>query len=229
MQFTVQLNDIEARVFGVLIEKALSTPEHYPLSVAAVTTAANQRTNRNPVMDCEEPEIAEALDSLVKKFLVRRVWLTNSRVEKFAHNAKDALGLDPGSLAVLAELLLRGPQTPGELRTHVSRMVPVTSLESLHAMMQPLLERGLVKRLPPAPGSRAERYCHTMTSVASPPADPISRSDDANAALREQVEELAARLAQAERQIRRLAQAIGMSLEALARAGREESDQGDPF
>ncbi len=226
MHLTPQLNAVEARVFGALIEKALLTPEYYPLSLAAVTTAANQRTNREPVMDLEESTVAQALDSLAKKFLVRRLWLPNSRVEKFAHNGKDALGLETPSLAVLAELLLRGPQTPGELRTHVSRMVPVSSLEALGEMIRPLLDRGLVRRLAPSPGSRAERYCHTLSSHELQPTDEPSRADAPENVLREQIEQLEVRLARAERQIVRLAQAVGMSLEALARAGNDESDEG---
>ncbi|GIW43257.1 MAG: UPF0502 protein [Candidatus Binatia bacterium] len=227
MELQIELDHVEARVLGVLVEKALTTPEYYPLSLAAVTTAANQKTNRDPVTNLEEPDVLVALESLAKKFLVRRLWPSNSRVEKFAHNGKDALGLEAGSLAVLAELLLRGPQTPGELRTHVSRMVPLPSLEALQEMIQPLLERGLVRRLPPAPGSRAERYTQTLwrdprsdVAVATPlTAPPPQRSDGE---LAERVRELEERLARAERQIVRLAQSVGMSLEALSQAGRED-------
>lgn len=224
MEFQVRLDPVEARIFGALIEKAFTTPESYPLSLAAVTTVANQKTNREPVMDLDEVEVAAGLDRLAKKFLVRRLWPTNSRVEKFAHNAKDAFGLSAESLAVLAELLLRGPQTPGELRAHVSRMVPVASLEALQTMLQPLIERRLVERLPPAPGSRSERYAQLLCPHALPasPATPSSQSDTAE--LREQLKDLEVRLARAERQIVRLAQTVGMSLPALARAGCEESD-----
>ncbi|GBD25951.1 hypothetical protein HRbin30_01278 [bacterium HR30] len=228
MELNVRLDKIEARVLGVLIEKALCTPEYYPLSLAAVTAAANQRTNRDPVMDLEEPEVLQALESLAKKFLVRRLWPSNSRVEKFAHNGKDAFGLEAGPLAVLAELLLRGAQTPGELRTHVSRMVAVPSLDALHAMIQPLLDRGLAQRLPPLPGSRAERYAHTLSSEKQSAEVHAQQEEDSAVTLRAQLEQLELRLARAERQITRLAQAVGMSLEALAQAGREPSEEDEP-
>ncbi|MCX8073872.1 MAG: YceH family protein [Candidatus Binatia bacterium] len=224
MQLNIRLDKVEARVFGVLIEKALTTPEYYPLTLAAVTTAANQKTNRDPVMNLEEPEVAESLESLAKKFLVRRLWPSNSRVEKYAHNGKDALGLEVEPLAVLAELLLRGAQTPGELRTHVSRMVPVPSLEALYQMIQPLLDRGLATRLPPAPGSRAERYAQVLCPTEATTADtsPLREAPDEQEILRERVKALELRLARAERQIRRLAHVVGMSMEALAEASRDE-------
>lgn len=221
----MQLDAVEARVFGALIEKALTTPENYPLSLAAVTAAANQKTNREPVMELDEVEVAAALDRLVKKFLVRRQWPANSRVEKFSHNGHDAFSLGVEPLAVLAELLLRGPQTPGELRTHVSRMVPVASLEALQPMLQPLLDRGLAQRLPPAPGSRSERYAQRLCPDAAVAPNTGNATDAATAELREQLKDLEARLTRAERQILRLAQTVGMSLEALARAGRDEADE----
>jgi uncharacterized protein YceH (UPF0502 family) len=224
MEFQVRLNKVEARVFGCLIEKAFTTPDNYPLTLAAVTAAANQKTNRDPVMELDEVEVARALDALANKFLARRQWPANSRVEKFSHNGKDVFSLEAGPLAVLAELLLRGPQTSGELRVHVSRMVTIDSLESLYAMLQPLIERGLVERLPPAPGSRAERYAQLLSPDVYPTGNkPIERSDE-YAALQERVKDLESRLARAERQIVRLAEKLGMSLEALAQAGREDLD-----
>jgi uncharacterized protein YceH (UPF0502 family) len=163
MNLQIQLDPNEARVFGVLVEKALTTPEQYPLTLNALTNGANQKSNRDPVVSLDEDQVAAALQRLEKKYMVRTVFPMNSRVEKYVHNGKDALGLDATPLSVVAELLLRGPQSPGELRTHVSRMVPIESLDHLSAVLGSLIDRGLVRRLPPAPGSRAERYVQLLS------------------------------------------------------------------
>jgi len=168
MNLEIQLDPIESRVFGVLVEKALTTPEQYPLTLNALTNGANQKSNRDPVLSLDEVEIGAALQRLERKYMVRTVFPNNSRVEKYVHNGKDALGLDAAPLATIAELLLRGPQTPGELRTHVSRMVAIESLENLAALLANLMERGLVRRLPPSPGSRAERYVQLISPDLHP-------------------------------------------------------------
>src|SRR5262245_9738614 len=121
MALDILLDPIESRLFGVLIEKALTTPDQYPLSVNAAVNGANQKSNRDPVLTLEEPEVASALQRLEKKYMARLVFPGGSRVEKYCHNGKDALGLDAPALAVLAELLLRGPQSPGELRGRAGR------------------------------------------------------------------------------------------------------------
>src|SRR5579862_6541572 len=168
MNLEIQLDPIESRVVGVLVEKALTTPEQYPLTLNALTNGANQKSNRDPVMTLDEVEVGGALQRLERKYMVRTVFPSNSRVEKYVHNGKDALGLDAAPLAIVAELLLRGPQTPGELRTHVSRMVAVESLEQLATLLANLIERGLVRRLPPSPGSRAERYVQLISPDLHP-------------------------------------------------------------
>ena len=155
MNLEIQLDPNEARVFSVLVEKALTTPEQYPLTLNALTNGANQKSNRDPVLSLDEDQVAAALQRLEKKYMVRTVFPMNSRVEKYVHNGKDALGLDATPLAIVAELLLRGPQTPGELRTHAGRMVPIESLDQLSAVLANLIDRGLVRRLPPSPGSRS--------------------------------------------------------------------------
>lgn len=168
MQRDIQLDPYEARVFGVLIEKALTTPEQYPLTLNATTNGANQKSNRAPVLSLDEDQVAVTLDRLVQKYLARRVFPGNSRVEKYCHNGKDGLGLDIPELAIMAELLMRGPQTGGELRTRASRMQPIDSLDQLSAILDPLIERGFVKRLPPVPGSRAERYVQLLSPDLHP-------------------------------------------------------------
>jgi len=201
MELNVQLDANEARVFGVLIEKALTTPDQYPLTINAATNGANQKSNRDPVLSLSEDEVASALERLRKKYLVRNVFPGNSRVEKYCHNGTDALGLSSPQLAVLAELLMRGPQTPGDLRARVSRMTPLNSLDDLMALLGPLMERGFVQRLAPAPGSRAERY----VQLVSPDLHPL---DAPAAAAREESsaghDGLAARVATLEAEVAQL-------------------------
>lgn len=206
MELNIQLDPIEARLFGVLIEKALTTPDQYPLTVNAATNGANQKSNREPVLSLDEVEVTMALERLIKKYLARKVFPGNSRVEKFCHNGKDAFALDSYALAILAELLMRGPQTLGELRTRCGRMVELGSLEDLQLILDPLITRGFVRSLPPAPGSRAERYVQLLCPDAHPlDAKPVAASSHAAsgdstaqrlAALEARVAELEMRLAQ---------------------------------
>ena len=158
----------EARLLGVLIEKATTTPEHYPLTLNAAVNAANQKSNRNPVMALEEDEVLEALENLVDGNLAKRAFPGGSRVEKFAHSAGGKLGLNSAALAVLAELLLRGPQTVGELRTRARRMAPLESLDAVQQVIQQLFEARLCKRFPPEPGGRAERYAQVLSPHSQP-------------------------------------------------------------
>ena len=163
-----QLNSHEARVLGVLIEKALTTPDQYPLSINAAVNGCNQKSNRHPVTDYLEAEVHVALQGLIVKHLAGKVVPAGSRVEKFRHNAGETLGLDGGKLAVLAELMMRGPQTPGELRARVHRMSPTPQLADLMGRLGALVESGFVRRLDPAPGSRAERYAQLLCPDAHP-------------------------------------------------------------
>src|SRR5688572_18254951 len=125
-----ELTPDESRVLGVLVEKAFTTPEQYPLSLNAVVSGANQRNNRDPVLAMTDDEAFEALEGLRGKGLVVRIEAgAGSRVHRFRHNATEALRVRAGELAVLGELLLRGPQTQGELRGRASRMTPMESLD----------------------------------------------------------------------------------------------------
>ena len=160
----VELTPDESRVFGVLVEKAATTPEQYPLSLNAVVNGCNQKNNRDPVLALDEGRVFDALEGLRAKGLVVRSDMAGSRVNKYRHQANDVLRVRPGELAVLAELLLRGPQTLGELRGRASRMHPLESLEDVKQMLRALSERSepLVRDLPPSPGSRAERYAQLL-------------------------------------------------------------------
>lgn len=178
----IQLSPDESRVLGVLIEKSTTTPEQYPLSLNAVVNGANQKNNREPVLTMEEGAAFEALEGLRAKGLVIRVDMAGSRVNKYRHQAGDALHVRAAELAIVAELLLRGPQTLGELRGRASRMHPLESLDVVKNMLRALNEREepMVRELPPAPGSRAERYVQLLCPDLHPldvPAETSSTSD----------------------------------------------------
>jgi uncharacterized protein YceH (UPF0502 family) len=155
----------EARVLGVLIEKSTTTPDQYPLSLNAAVAGANQKNNRDPVTSLSDDAVWDALEGLRSKGLVVRIESgAGSRVHRFRHNATDVLRGRAGELAVLAELLLRGPQTQGELRGRASRMHPMDTLDVVRDMLRALSDREepLVRQIPPSPGSRAERYMQLL-------------------------------------------------------------------
>ena len=218
----IELTPDESRVLGVLVEKATTTPEQYPLSLNAVVNGANQKNNRDPVLAMEEGDAFEALEGLRAKGMVVRVDMAGSRVNKYRHQAGDALHVRQGELAVLAELLLRGPQTLGELRGRASRMHPMESLDVVKSMLRALAERAepLVRELPPAPGSRAERYAqllcpelHPIDAAATPPAATLQQGGVAQpggaSSLSTRVQALEADVAALQDAVRRLATLLG--------------------
>lgn len=220
MSVEIQLDPHEARLFGVLIEKQLTTPDQYPLSLNAATNGANQKSNRDPVLSLAEDEVAEALHRLEQKYLVRKVF---SRVERYLHNGRETLALEIPQLAIMAELLMRGPQMPGELRTRVSRMSPVDSQEHMHQLLRTLLDRGFVERLPPSPGARAERYVQLLSPGLHPLDVPAPASSQqapatgtASPGLEARVSVLEAELARLRSQLGVLAAKLGESLDHLS-------------
>jgi uncharacterized protein YceH (UPF0502 family) len=177
MQLT--LTSVEARVLGALIEKEITTPEYYPLSLNALTNACNQKSNREPVMQLEEHEIRKALNHLEWQSLVRSI--AESRATKFEHRLQEAFNFYRPEVAIVCELLLRGPQTPGELRTRASRMHPFEDLESVHSALQRLSKREppLVTLLPRQSGTKEARYAHLMGDAApTVAAAPSERNDE---------------------------------------------------
>ena len=164
----IELTPNEARALGVLIEKAFTTPEQYPLSINALTNGANQKNNRDPVLDLSEDEVFDAAEGLRNKQLAVRVDAIGSRVHKYKHVAGEVLRCKAGELAILAELMLRGPQTLGELRGRASRMQPIPTLDDAKVLLRGLTEQQepLVRELPPVPGSRAERYAQLLAPQA---------------------------------------------------------------
>ena len=164
----MRLNEVEARLLGVLIEKEKTTPDGYPLTLNALRAAANQKSNRDPVVSWSEAEILVGVQGLVAKDLAEHLPPgTGARVERWSHRSADKLSLDSAQLAVLAELLLRGAQAPGELRQRANRMHALTSLADLTFVTDKLLARGLIRRLAPGAGSRAERWQHCLGEYAA--------------------------------------------------------------
>lgn len=164
------LSPAEARVLGVLIEKQMTTPDQYPLTLNAITAGANQKNNRSPVLDLSDDEAFAAAEALREKGLASRIEQAGARVSKHRHLAAEKLAARPAELALLAELLLRGPQTVGELRGRASRMQAFESLPATEGFLRSLIEREdpLVRKLPPVPGSRAERYAQLLSPDAHP-------------------------------------------------------------
>jgi len=204
-----QLTATEARVIGCLLEKQVTTPEQYPLSVNAVTLACNQKTNREPVMNLAEHEVQDLLDALVKRHYLRTVSGFGNRVTKyeqrFCNSEFGALKLNSAEVALIATLLLRGAQTPGELRTRAARMHEFADMQEVEQALEGLAAREdgpFVLRLAREPGKRESRYMHLFsgevdTSVATseaavPVADEtlLARVE----ALENEVEELKQRL-----------------------------------
>ncbi len=179
----VQLKPDECRVLGVLVEKALTTPAQYPLTLNALTTGCNQKNNRHPVVNWDDDRVMDALDGLRGKGLVREAMLSGSRVAKFRHLAREVLHVDTSQLVILTELLLRGPQSIGDIRQNASRMHPIESLELTKGILDALMRaegegetarQVMVKEVPPPPGSRARLYVqllcpdlHRLDSVAA--------------------------------------------------------------
>jgi uncharacterized protein YceH (UPF0502 family) len=201
-----ELDPHEARLFGVLIEKAMTTPDQYPLSINAAINGANQKSNRDPVLALEEHEVAGALMRLEKKYLARKVFPGSSRVEKYVHNGKDALNLSGASIAIMAELLLRGPQTVGELRGRAGRMIDLESLAVVEATLADLIDRGFVQRLDPSPGSRAERYVQLLSPGLHALDAPAAATfvSPSGSGLTARVESLEATVADLQEQVRKL-------------------------
>jgi uncharacterized protein YceH (UPF0502 family) len=157
------LSPIEARVLGSLIEKELSTPEYYPLTLNALVNACNQKSNRDPVMTLGEEEVLKALENLRFEQLVHKS-AEGVRATKYCHNLEGRFKLEPGAMAVMAELLLRGPQTQGELRARTERMYKFQDLGAIEEVTLDLTDRDdpLVVRLPRQPGHKESRYAHLL-------------------------------------------------------------------
>jgi uncharacterized protein YceH (UPF0502 family) len=162
---SIQLSPLEARIIGCLIEKEITTPEHYPLSLNALTNACNQKSNRDPILELDEATVQQALDDLIRKHLVSNQTGYGSRVTKFQHRFCNTefgnLRFSAQELGILCELLLRGPQTPGELRSRASRLCSLNDVSEVENALRQLATREdgpFVARLAREPGKRESRY-----------------------------------------------------------------------
>ena len=190
---------IELRVLGSLIEKQRTTPDVYPLSLNALRLACNQSTNREPVVEYDEPTIRAALERLSRRAWVRLASGAGSRAIKYRHLLDEALELSPGELSLLAVLMLRGPQTPGELRARTERLYRFGVFEELHGTLERLIERELVERLPRRPGQKEERYAQLLGG--EPEEAAMAPATAAPAGLEERVAALEERVAALETQL----------------------------
>ena len=199
---TIIISTVAARVLGSLVEKEITTPEYYPLSLNALTNACNQKNNRDPVMQLEEDDIRQALRRLEDLGLAGPVRGTDSRVSKYEHRVQEVFNFTRGEIAVMCVLLLRGPQTPGELRGRTERMHRFDELSDVQSTLQRLMQRDppLVKVLARQPGTKEARYAHLLSgepveTLAEIPASAPHKDLEAEvAALREEVAELRAQV-----------------------------------
>ena len=182
----IVLTPIEARVIGCLIEKQITTPDQYPLSLNALLNACNQKSNRDPVLELEERAVQQTVDELGRKHFVVEKSGFGSRVPKYQHRFCNteygSLKFDPQELAIVCELLLRGPQTPGELRSRAARMAPFTDVSEVEAALGRLSDREdgpFVTKLAREPGRRESRYAHLFSGeVAHQPVATVEGAGD---------------------------------------------------
>ena len=206
----IRLNDVEVRVLGALIEKQVTTPEYYPLTLNALIHACNQISNRDPVVTYDERTVVQALESLRDKKLARVVQTADGRVPKYRHVLNEVVELRAAELAVLCVLLLRGPQTPGELRARTERLYAFSDITYVEATLEALAERAagpLVVKLPRQTGRKESRWAHLLSGpveveAEQPPRAP--RVEAASVAARAEHE----RLARVETEVTELRQAL---------------------
>lgn len=210
------LTAAEARVLGALVEKEVTTPDYYPLSLNALVNACNQRSNREPVMDLDEEAVRHALHGLEDLHLAGRARGADGRVSKYEHWLGEAFNFNRAETALLCVLLLRGPQTPGELRGRTERMHRFDEIGEVLAGLQKLMDRepGLVAVLPRQPGTKESRYAHLLSgpveSIASGAPEPVyaRRESDDDPALEARVVELEKTVAELRQEVVSLRQKI---------------------
>lgn len=210
---------VEIRVLGCLVEKQRTTPDVYPLSLNALRLACNQSTNRDPVVEYDEPTVVEALRRLALRGWTRLASGAGSRARKYRHLLNDAFGLDDAELSLLAVLMLRGPQTPGELKQRCERLYGFADLAAVSEVLERLVERGLVARHERRPGQKEDRYEQRLGGDAGEP--PPTEAGDASrgglAAEERDAEPVPAedRLTRVERELAELREEVRALREAL--------------
>jgi uncharacterized protein YceH (UPF0502 family) len=209
---------LEARVLGVLVEKQHTVPDSYPLTLNALVAGCNQKSSRDPVLDASEAEVQATVDRLRSLSLVMET--SGGRVMRYSHNVGKVLGLPPQSVALLAVLFLRGPQTPGELRINADRLHRFGDLLAVQAFLDELAERregALVRELPRAPGARENRWVHLLSGEPVQPT-PATNASSSSEALAVDAGTMESRIARLEDEVRELRALV----EALQRAPRED-------
>jgi uncharacterized protein len=210
----VEPDSVEIRVAACLVEKQRTTPDQYPLTLNSLRLACNQSTNRDPVVDYDDSTIRAALDRLRRRNWAAMATWSTSRAAKYKHLLDNALQLTPPQLSLMTVLMLRGPQTPGELRARTERMYRFDSNEELDQTLGEMIERELVKPLPRRPGERGQRYTHLLAGeeadephedlAAPPPAMPEGTAPAAVGGIAERVDRLEAELAALRAELRGL-------------------------
>jgi uncharacterized protein len=205
------LNEIETRVLGSLVEKGITTPDYYPLSLNALVNACSQKSNRDPVMNLDEGAVTLAVRNLGDQGLAGPTSSADSRVTKYEHRLQEVFNFSRPEIAVLCVLLLRGPQTPGELRGRTERMHRFGDLPEVHSALQRLIEREppLVKMLARQPGTKESRYAHLLSGDVEEPAPqsaPLASTPDNTE-----------RIARLEDDVRRLQQELSELRQELAK------------
>jgi uncharacterized protein len=213
------LHEVEARVLGALVEKDITTPDYYPLSLNALVNACNQRNNREPVMTLDEDAVRQALEGLHAQNLAGPAGGADSRVTKYEHRMQEVFNFNRAETAIVCVLLLRGAQTPGELRGRAERMHRFEALDEVHSTLQRLMQREppIVKVLPRQPGTKEARYMHLLSgdvpdsagaaALLSPVTAPSDQGDDL-ARLEGEVQELRKEVAALKMQVERFRKAF---------------------
>ncbi|MGC1852643.1 MAG: YceH family protein [Solirubrobacterales bacterium] len=211
----MEADAVEIRVVACLLEKQRTTPDAYPLSLNALRLACNQATNRDPVVEYDEATVVDALRRTALRGWTRLASGAGSRARKYRHLLDDALGLDPAELSLLAVLMLRGTQTPGELKQRADRLHPFADLAAVHEALESLVERGHVERLVRRPGQKEERYRQLLggepEQVDEParPTSPPSEAVPGDAPAEDRLERLERELDELREQVRQLREALG--------------------
>jgi uncharacterized protein len=217
----VTLSDAQIRVLGCLLEKQRTTPDTYPLSLNSLRLACNQTTNRDPVVQYDEATIRDALQRLERHGLVRLASGAGSRAAKYRHLLDDVLPLSTPEQAIMCTLMLRGAQTPGELKQRSERMHAFAGLDALTGALEALIQRELVQRLPRRPGQKEERYAHRLGEGAEDDAHVPDASPDSDGAVRREESGSADGPGELERRVARLEREVAALQVRLAADGTE--------
>jgi uncharacterized protein len=202
-----ELSLLETRVLGTLYEKQHTVPDSYPLTLNALVSGCNQKTSRSPVMEASESEVQAALDSLKSANLVMET--SGGRAQRYSHNVERVLQVPSQSAAILTVLMLRGPQTPGELRINCDRMHSFADLSAVQGFLDELATKSLVVQLPRLPGARENRWAHLLSGA---PKFEAVKTDEAPAGdLKATVARLESELAELREQVTRIAKQLGIS------------------